>query len=171
LAVLVRVPVARRHPLNSGPLSPIAQRQRQLYLLLVALPLAIALLNRWGVHLTLWGCPLVKWIGVPCPGWGLTRSFYATMRGDFGAAMNFHLFGPLLVLMATIATGHLGLELFKGRRIQTFYTPWISRQRFWLAGFGVIFGYHMTRLVALESGGQIAQWFGQSIVGRGGFGF
>jgi hypothetical protein len=114
---------------------------------------------------------LVKWIGVPCPGWGLTRSFYATMRGDFGAAMHFHLFGPLLVGLCAIATLHIGLELLKGRRMQMFYTPWISRQRFWLAGLGMIFGYHLTRLVALQSSGQMGQWFGQSIVGRGGFWF
>jgi Protein of unknown function (DUF2752) len=154
-----------------SPLSIPQKRQRQCYLALLSVPLAIALLNRWGLHLTLWGCPLLKWIGVPCMAWGMTRSFYATLRGDFGAALNFHLFGPLLVLMATIATLHLGLELFKGHSIRMFYTPWISRQRFWLGGFGVILGYHLTRLVALQSSGQIGQWFGQSIVGRGGFWF
>jgi hypothetical protein len=152
-------------------LSIAQKRQRWFYFALVAIPLVISLLNRWGVHLTLWGCPLVKWIGVPCMGWGMTRSFYATLRGDFGAAMNFHLFGPLLVVLATIATFHLGLELLKGRSIRMFYTPWLRRQRFWLGGFGLILGYHLTRLVALQSSGQIGQWFGQSIVGRGGFGF
>jgi Protein of unknown function (DUF2752) len=150
-----------------SPLSIVQKRQRWYYFALVALPLVISLLNRWGLHLTLWGCPLVKWIGVPCMGWGLTRSFYATLRGDFGAALNFHLFGPLLVGLCAIATLHLGLELLKGHRIRMFYTPWISRQRFWLGGFGVILGYHLTRLVALQSSGQIGQWFGQSIVGRG----
>jgi hypothetical protein len=151
----------------SVPLTRMEKRQRWLYLSAMLIPLAISLLNRWGIRLALWSCPLVKMVGVPCMGWGMTRSFYATFRGDFGAAMNFHLFGPLLVLLATIAALHISLELFKGRRIQLFYTPWISRQRFWLAGFGIIFGYHLTRLVALQSSGQIAQWFGQSIVGSG----
>jgi hypothetical protein len=154
-----------------SPLLIAQKRQRQCYLALVSVPLVISLLNRWGWHLSLWGCPLLKWVGVPCMGWGLTRSFYATLRGDFGAAMNFHLFGPLLVILATIATLHLSLELLKGRSIRMFYTPWISRQRFWLGGFGIILGYHLTRLVALQSNGQIGQWFGQSIVGRSGFWF
>ncbi len=150
-----------------SPLSVNQKRQRWFYITLVSVPLVISLLNRWGWHLSLWGCPLVKWIGVPCMAWGLTRSFYATLRGDFRAAMNFHLFGPLLVVMAAIATLHLGLELVKGRSMPTFYTPWLRRQCFWLSGFGLILGYHLTRLMALQSSGQIGQWFGQSIVGRG----
>jgi Protein of unknown function (DUF2752) len=148
-------------------LSTIAKRQRWLYLSLVLAPLMVSFLNRWGIRLSLWGCPLVKSIGVPCPGWGMTRSFYATLRGDLVTAMSFHLFGPLLVGLCAIATIHIAIELIKGRKIQMFYTPWISRQRFWLTGFGIVFGYHLTRLVLLQQNGQIQQWFAQSIVGSG----
>lgn len=142
------------------------KRQRWLYLSLVLIPLAISLLNSWGIQFRFWGCPLVEWIGLPCMAWGLTRSFYATARGDWYQAIDFHLFGPLLVLLFAIAALHLALELWKGQKIQTFYTPIVQRQRYWLIGFGIITGYHLTRLISLYSSGQIQQWFAQSIVGQ-----
>ncbi|MBE9031669.1 DUF2752 domain-containing protein [filamentous cyanobacterium LEGE 11480] len=147
-------------------LSSAEKRQRWLYLALVLIPLTISLLNRWGIRFSFWGCPLVEWVGVPCMAWGLTRSFYATARGDLVQAIDFHLFGPLLVIGLMIATGHIGLELLKGQRLSTFYTPCIRRQRTWVWGFLIIMGYHLTRLVTLQSSGQIQQWFAQSIVGQ-----
>jgi hypothetical protein len=147
-------------------LSPAEKRQRLQYLSLVLIPLTISLLNRWGIHFTLWGCPLLEWVGVPCMAWGLTRSFYATARGDLTQAVGFHLFGPVLVGLFAIAALHLSLELWQNRKIQTFYTPWVCRQRFWLMGFCMITGYHLTRLVMLYNNGQIQQWFAQSIVGQ-----
>jgi hypothetical protein len=150
----------------SEKLTVIEQRQRLLWLGLVLSPLAISLAHRWGIHLSLWGCPLVKWIGVPCMGWGLTRSFYATARADLVAATNFHLFGPVLFLGFAIAALHWILELYQGQKIQAFYSPWVRQQRFWLFGFLIILGYHLTRLMALQASGQLQQWFGTSIVGQ-----
>jgi hypothetical protein len=150
----------------SDKLTIIEQRQRLMYLGLVLFPLVMSLAHRWGIHLSLWGCPLVKWIGVPCMGWGLTRSFYATARGDFFAAANFHLFGPVLFLGFAIATLHWTLELCKGRKIKALYSPWTNRSRFWLFSFLIILGYHLTRLASLQTSGQLQQWFGGSIVGQ-----
>jgi Protein of unknown function (DUF2752) len=141
------------------------QLHRWGYLSLVALPLAVSLLNRWGVHLSLWGCPLLQWIGVPCMGWGLTRSFQATARGDFAQAFDFHLFGPVLFVGFAIAALHWIIELYQGRSLQTFYRPWLQQRKFWLLGFLVIFGYHLARLALLSSSGQLSQWFKVSIVG------
>jgi hypothetical protein len=139
--------------------------QRWGYLSLVALPLAVSLLNRWGVQLSLWGCPLLKWIGVPCMAWGMTRSFKATARGDLSQAFDFHLFGPLLFLGFVIAGLHWSIELYQGKSLQTFYQPWLKQQKFWLFGFLIITGYHLTRLVTLSSSGQVLRWFQGSIVG------
>jgi hypothetical protein len=142
------------------------QRQRSMYLSLLLLPLVLSLLTRWGIRFSLWGCPLVKWIGVPCMGWGMTRSFYATAQGNLHQAMSFHLFGPLFVLGFAFAGLHFAIELCQGRSLKTFYTKWFSSQRIWLLGFFVITGYHMTRLISLSQTGQIQQWFEASIVGQ-----
>jgi hypothetical protein len=139
---------------------------RLCYIVCLLAPIVLSLLHNQGLHLSLWGCPLLKWIGVPCMGWGLTRSFYATARGDLLAAANFHLFGSVLFVGFAIAALHWLLELYKGRKIQVFYTPWVKRQRFWLFGFCIIAGYHLTRLFTLQASGQLQQWFGSSIVGR-----
>jgi Protein of unknown function (DUF2752) len=150
----------------SPPLSTVEQRQRLLYLGLAGVPLLMSWLNSWGVHVSLGGCPLLKWIGIPCMGWGLTRSFYATARGDFATAAQFHLLGSLLFLGFAIATLHWSLELLRRQKIQFFYTPWLQRQRVWLFGFLIILGYHCTRLAALYQSGQLQQWMQESIVGR-----
>ena len=123
-------------------LSSEAKRQRFLYLALVSMPLGISWMNSWGIHLSLWGCPLVKWIGIPCMGWGLTRSFYA------------------------IATVYWSVELLSGQRFQGFYLTWIKRQRVWGFSFLLILGYHFTRLIILYNGGTLQQWIRASIVGQ-----
>lgn len=147
-------------------LSSEAKRQRFLYLALVSMPLGISWMNSWGIHLSLWGCPLMKWIGIPCMGWGLTRSFYATAKGDLSAAANFHLFGPFLFLGFAIATVYWSVELLSGHRFQGFYLTWIKRQRVWLFSFLLILGYHFTRLIILYNGGTLQQWIRASIVGQ-----
>jgi Protein of unknown function (DUF2752) len=131
------------------------QRQRLLYIGFVSSPLVVSWLNSWGIHFSLWGCPLVKWIGVPCMGWGLTRSFYATARGNLTLAAQFHLFGPLLFIGLAIAAFHWTVELMRGRSLPTFYTAILSHPRIWLWGFLLMLGYHFTRLIALYQSGQL----------------
>jgi hypothetical protein len=147
-------------------LNIVEQRRRLLYLGFVCLPLGVSWMNRSGVQLSIWGCPLVKWIGVPCMGWGLTRSFYATARGDMAAAANFHLFGPLLFLGCAIAALHWSIELLRRKPLQTFYVPWVQGQRFWLLGFCLILGYHLTRLVFLYQSGHLHHWMQDSMFGH-----
>jgi hypothetical protein len=147
-------------------LSSEAKRQRFLYLGLVSMPLGISWMNSWGIQISLWGCPFVKWIGIPCMGWGLTRSFYATATGDLTAAVNFHLFGPFLFLGFTIATVHWSVELLSGRSLQGFYSTWIQRQRYWFFGFLLILGYHFTRLITLHNSGTLQIWIRASGVGQ-----
>jgi hypothetical protein len=148
------------------PLSIAEQRQRLLYLGLVGVPLLMSWLNGWGVHVSLGGCPLLQWIGIPCMGWGLTRSFYATARGDWATAAQFHLFGSLIFFGFAIATLHWSLELLRRQKMQFFYTPWLQSQSVWLFGFLMILGYHLTRLAALYQSEQLQQWMQASIVGR-----
>jgi Protein of unknown function (DUF2752) len=156
------------HELNPTPqkLSIVEQRQRLLYLGLVGVPLVMSWLNGWGIHVSLGGCPLLKWVGVPCMGWGLTRSFYATAQGDFATAAHFHLFGSLLFFGFVIAAMHWSLELLRRQKMQVFYTRWLQQQRVWVFGFLMVLGYHLTRLALFHQSGQLLQWMQESIVGR-----
>jgi Protein of unknown function (DUF2752) len=147
-------------------LSTVEQRQRLLYLGLVGLPLLMSWLNGWGIHVSLGGCPLLKWIGVPCMGWGLTRSFYATAQGDFATAAHFHLFGPLFFIGFAIATLHWSIELLRRQKTPFFRVLGSQRQPIWLFSFLIILGYHLTRLAALYRSGQLLLWVQESIVGR-----
>ncbi len=45
------------------------------------------------------GCPFRFFLGVPCPGCGMTRAFFALLRFDFTAAFSFH---PLIFIMPFI---------------------------------------------------------------------
>ncbi len=44
----------------------------------------------------LFGCPIKRAIGLPCPGCGMTRGCLALMRGNLGAALRWH---PLCILV------------------------------------------------------------------------
>ncbi len=145
-------------------------RQRQIYLALGSFPIVISVLNAQGIQMSFWSCPLLKWIGIPCMGWGMTRSFYATARGDLVAATQFHLFGPVLFLACAIAAIHWATELYQGRRNTSSYVRWIQRphlfQRLGIFSFLVILGYHVTRLILLYQSGYLQHWIQSSDIGN-----
>ena len=43
-------------------------------------------------------CAARRMTGLPCPGCGITRSGSNLLRGDFARAVNYHPFGPVLLL-------------------------------------------------------------------------
>lgn len=78
-----------------GPLEP--GRRRRAFT--AAGLLAAAVLVVWlGAPL----CPTALFLGLPCPGCGLTRATVALLRGDFAAAFRFH---PLVVVLAPLFAG------------------------------------------------------------------
>jgi len=54
------------------------------------------------LHLPLWECPFFKVTGLPCPGCGLTRACLLLLQGDVHAAMKFHAFAPVFVLLISM---------------------------------------------------------------------
>lgn len=102
-----------------------------------------------GIELPFLSCPLLKHIGIPCPAWGLTRSFMATARGDFQLACDYHLFGPFLFLGFFVIGLHWGLELAKNQKIKAFYIPLINNLKYQLFFFFMLLGYHGFRLLEL----------------------
>lgn len=45
-----------------------------------------------------WQCPVRYYLGVPCPGCGLSRSMEAFLHGDWEASFTIHAFGPFFLL-------------------------------------------------------------------------
>jgi hypothetical protein len=73
-------------------------------------------------------CPTALFLGLPCPGCGLTRATMALLHGDFGAALRFHPLSPVLLPLFGGAMALVLVDYVRGperRRV----TPawWTSR--------------------------------------------
>lgn len=53
-----------------------------------------------GIFVMDWICPMEAFIGIPCPGCGMTSALYHLLRGDLRSAWFFH---PALFLLLPIA--------------------------------------------------------------------
>lgn len=111
-------------------------------------------------------CLFRHFTGIPCPGCGLTRSFVAIARGDFGDAISYHLFGIVIFVAFAIASLHLILELITNRKIIAIYAQWIQDYRLQLISLGLILNYHLFRLSQLWLSGALITDFQQSPLGK-----
>jgi Protein of unknown function (DUF2752) len=136
------------------------------YLAIALLPLAGSYAFNQGLTPSFWGCPLLYLTGIPCPGWGLTRSFMAVAQGDWQQAIAFHAFGVVLFGGFAIVSLHLLLELVKGQRIRAFYLPLIRQPKFQILVFLLLLGYHATRLQSLAQSGELFKAFVHSPLGQ-----
>jgi hypothetical protein len=59
-------------------------------------------------------CPTAFFLGVPCPGCGLTRATLALARGDLHAALGFHPLAPLLSPLFAVALGKTLVDYVRG---------------------------------------------------------
>lgn len=85
-----------------GPL--ILQRAMCRALLIVLAILTLGLSQGW----RLWPCVFSDLTGLPCPGCGLTRAGGALLRGEWRAALQFHPFSPVFVILGLfVAAGAL----------------------------------------------------------------
>lgn len=118
-----------------------------------------------GVSIPFLACPLLRYTGIPCPAWGLTRSFIATARGDLEQAMKYHGLGSVLFAAFLVIGLHLGLELLKNRKIEAFYLQILVETKFQLFGFLMLFSYHGVRLQGLWQSGKLYPSFLASPLG------
>lgn len=88
-------------------------------------------------------CMLRRVFALPCPGCGMTRAFAALARGEWGAALTFHPWAP--VLAAELAAGWLvwGASLTARDR---------PLPRGWPARLGPLLGANLAALAALWLG-------------------
>ncbi|MEL7037804.1 MAG: DUF2752 domain-containing protein [Cyanobacteria bacterium J06592_8] len=147
-------------------LSPQQRQARILGLAIAVIPLVGSVIFNLGVHLQFLGCPLMRYIGIPCPAWGLTRSLMAVMRGDINQAIAYHLFGPLILAGFLIATLHLSLELIQNQKLNYFYIHWVVKPKFQIFGFLVLLGYHSVRLQKMWQIGELYPSFIHSPFGH-----
>ena len=132
------------------------QRRQKLFHWAIALtPLLGSAALNLGLHIPGLGCPLMRYVGVPCPAWGLTRSFMALARGDWAAAIAFHAFGPILALGFLVAAIHIAWELWRNRPLRMFYRPMVTNPRYQVFGFLILLGYHGVRLQTLWQSGDL----------------
>ncbi|WP_416665825.1 DUF2752 domain-containing protein [Egbenema bharatensis] len=147
--------------------SPPARSQRWINLLLVMAPIVGSFVYNQGIRLPfLDGCPLMRAIGIPCPAWGLTRSFMAVARGEFTQAFAYHWFGPILFGGFALACLHFLLELLQQRRIRAFYVPLVRNPKLQISAFLLLMIYHGFRLHHLAHSGELYTWFMQSPIGQ-----
>lgn len=72
-----------------------ADKLKQAGVFLLILLVYIAVMSITGI-----GCP-IRWLtGIPCPGCGMSRAFFALLRLDFTGAFSFHpMIYPLIVFL------------------------------------------------------------------------
>lgn len=139
--------------------------QRYICLAIALIAIIGSYLLNFGLEIPFLGCPLLRYVGIPCPGWGLTRSLMAIGRGDLSQAIAYHLFGPVFFGMFVIADLHLVLELINNRKIRVFYISLIQNYQFQIFCFLVLFGYHGTRLQELWKSGELYNFLIHSTFG------
>ncbi len=140
-------------------LSPQEKKRKIFRLILLVLPIFISYLTNFGLKIPLPGCPLLHYLGVPCPGWGITRSFQAIAKGNVLEAMNFHLFGPILFVIFLSLTFHLIYEIIKNQTISTAYIKILTNSNYQIIFLLILFGYHGTRLQNLWKTGELSHSF------------
>ncbi|HEX5099987.1 MAG TPA: DUF2752 domain-containing protein [Polyangiaceae bacterium] len=74
-------------------------------------------------------CPTAFFLGVPCPGCGLTRATLALLRGDVHGAMHFHPLVFVLTPLFGVALGTALVEYVRGPHAHASLPPawWTGR--------------------------------------------
>lgn len=82
-------------------------------------------------------CAVKRFLDIPCPGCGLTRSFAQLVHGNIIEALKFNVFGPVLAFIFIYIFIRRLLGLFLRRPIPVLFT---HNQRYYITiGFVVLF--------------------------------
>ena len=123
---------------------------RPLALIAVTLAGPVAFLIAWGIsqHVSELPsfCPFLNLTSLPCPSCGMTRALAALLHGDFAAAMRWHAFAPLLLVLALAAwlwtLGRLTAQPFLS-------TLPLWRRRVWVTVLVIFLAYYLLRLTGV----------------------
>jgi hypothetical protein len=88
-----------------------------------------------------WACPFKLWLGVDCPGCGMTRSVVLALGGRWGEAAAYNPGGPLLVLgMVLLAGALILLPLWPRARDAGWFRTALARLRLAALGYASLTG-------------------------------
>jgi hypothetical protein len=105
-------------------------------------------------------CPFKMVTGMPCPGCGVTKSIMFMYEGDLWTSLYYHLFGPLVVIAATIAILVLTIEIYTKKAYLERYLYNKKLAYVLAATLGV---YHLIRLLFFISNNNLESILQQSI--------
>ena len=148
-----------KKPTKFKHLSAQERTAKIIQLLILLIPILVSYVTNFGLKIPLPGCPLLSYLGIPCPGWGLTRSFQAIARGNISKAINFHLFGPVLFIIFLTLVFHLIQEIIRNKVLSNTYIKIIKNSNYQILFLLVLFSYHGTRLQSLGQTGELGQSF------------
>ena len=102
--------------------------------------------------------------GLPCATCGMTRSFCAIGRGEFGAAFAYHPLGPVLYAFFAVVMLRSAAVALAGRRL----LPQAGRVFLWtaVALLAAILVVWVVRLCQMAASGEAAEAWGASPVGQ-----
>jgi len=109
-------------------------------------------------------CILRRATGLPCATCGMTRSFCAIGRGEFGAAFAYHPLGPVLYAFFVLVMLRSAAVALAGRRV----VRWSGRAFLWMgavlaAAIVVVWVVHLCQMIA---GGEAAEAWRESALGQ-----
>jgi len=109
-------------------------------------------------------CLLRHATGLPCATCGMTRSFCAIGRGEFGAAFAYHPLGPVLYAFFVLVMLRSAAVALAGRRV----VRWSGRAFLWMgavlaAAIVVVWVVHLCQMIA---GGEAAEAWRESALGQ-----
>jgi len=109
-------------------------------------------------------CLLRRATGLPCATCGMTRSFCAIGRGDFGAAFERHPLGPVLYAFLALVMLRSAAVTVRGRRP----SRWSGRALLWVAAVLVVavLVVWMVRLCRMGASGEAAEAWRASPLGQ-----
>lgn len=82
--------------------------------------------------------------GFPCPGCGITKSLVYLYEGDVLKSMTFHLFGPIVLVLAIYFLIKLSLELYYNK---PFFVNTFNKKKWTYIFVVVLIVYHFTRII------------------------
>lgn len=119
---------------------------RVIVIALLSSPLGVAIaISQFNLALPLPPCLFQAVFGFPAPSCGLTRSFLALAHGDWPTALEYHLFGPVLVVLFALGAIAALVELVTRHSLIKLYYRWLSPQVGW-GFFSLFLIYYAIRL-------------------------
>ena len=90
-------------------------------------------------------CPFMRWLGLPCPGCGLTKSLYCYAKGDVITSLSYHPFG---IVVQGIALCILILSIFDYKKNRTYVSILLDSNTLWRCFAFLFFVFYITRLLS-----------------------